>query len=256
MRDVSPEEKWYCLYHNAESKMTTLLIGDSHVLASFDSIAEYNASIGINTLMMYFTGSDISDTPPESQRIYLDRLMGMMKSFDLNISKIFIIERGMLRIDGNDIDIGRENFWYPLGEEGFQRRMQYMVDRLREIGREVFIVSENPVLYTDIRNLIQIQPFRPAEEKIPVYTADVLKHQEKYLNALKCIEGATVIYSLDAFCPRETCLLTDEDDLPLYRDDDHLSRWPGGRFLVGRVLKPYLTLEASTSRDGQSDRAQ
>jgi hypothetical protein len=65
-------------------------------------------------------------------------------------------------------------------------------------------------------------------------------NQEKYLNALKRVERATVINSLDAFCPGETCLLFDEDGLPLYLDDDHLSRWAGGKFLVERVLKPYL----------------
>jgi hypothetical protein len=35
-------------------------------------------------------------------------------------------------------------------------------------------------------------------------------------------------------------MLFDENSLPLYSDNDHLSRWVGGRFLVERVLKPYL----------------
>jgi hypothetical protein len=113
-------------------------------------------------------------------------------------------------------------------------------------------------LYTDIRNLInEVQPFRPIKKRKPVYKSDVLKNQEKYLNALKRIQGAAIIYSLDAFCPAETCLLTDENGLPLYADDDHLSRWVGGRFLADRVLKPYLAPKPTdatgdgTSRKGE-----
>jgi hypothetical protein len=75
----------------------------------------------------------------------------------------------------------------------------------------------------------------------PVYKSDVLKHQEKYLNVLKGIKDATVIYTIDAFCPQETCLSFDDSGLPLYMDDDHLSVYPGGRFLIERALKPYLT---------------
>ncbi|MDR2164871.1 MAG: hypothetical protein LBO79_04420 [Zoogloeaceae bacterium] len=71
--------------------------------------------------------------------------------------------------------------------------------------------------------------------------SEVLEYQESYLNALRRIRGATVLHTLDAFCPGETCLLTDEDGMPLYYDDDHLSVEPGGRFLIQRVLAPYLT---------------
>jgi putative transposase len=132
-----------------------------------------------------------------------------------------------------------------LGEDGFYQRLQSLADQLQAAGKTVFIVAENPVLHTDIRNMVEAQPLRPFKPPKPESRTAVLRHQEKYLNALNRIRGATVIHSLDAFCPGEECLLFDENGLPLYADDDHLSRWVGGRFLVERVLKPYL--ERSTN---------
>jgi hypothetical protein len=92
-----------------------------------------------------------------------------------------------------------------------------------------------------IKDLHQIQPFRPSMPEIPLCTSDVLQYQKKYIRILERIKGATLIDGLAAFCPNETCPITDENGLPLYADDNHLSRWTGARLLVERVLKPYLT---------------
>ena len=73
-----------------------------------------------------------------------------------------------------------------------------------------------------------------------VYKKDVLARQQEYLDVLKDIKGAKIIYTLDAFCPTNECLLFNEQGLPLYWDDDHLSVHAGGNFLVDKVLEPYL----------------
>jgi peptidoglycan/LPS O-acetylase OafA/YrhL len=235
--DLSQEEIYEerCLYHNAKAETTILLLGDSHASAPFDSIADFNARLGINTWMLH-SGNPF--LPLNQQIAYLDNLL---QRIDLKnnkaISKVFIIERGVVRVEGKDVD-GADCL--PLGEEGFYQRMQYFTDRLREAGKEVFIVAETPVLHTDIKNMLPAQPLRPPKQIEPEYKSEVLKHQGKYLNALKRVRGAKIIDSLNAFCPQETCMLFDENSLPLYSDNDHLSRWVGGRFLVERVLKPYL----------------
>ncbi|MDR3352222.1 MAG: hypothetical protein LBO00_04265 [Zoogloeaceae bacterium] len=226
-----------CLYRDAGRK-TVLLLGDSHASVSFDSIAEFNARFGTSTWMLHSIHSMLS---LDQQKSRLEDLLKLIEPKSHMVSKVFIIERGVVRVEGKDTFDG-EDGCFPLGEEGFYQRMQHFVDRLREMGKEVFIVAENPVLRTDIKDMIQIQPLRPAKAPKPESRADVLKHQEKYLNALKRVKGATIIHTLDAFCPQtqESCLLFDENDLPLYADDDHLSRWAGGRFLTERVLAPYL----------------
>ncbi|MDR0633738.1 MAG: acyltransferase [Azoarcus sp.] len=257
--NLPPENIPQCLYHASGPRTTILLIGDSHAHSPFDAIAEYNAKFNINTLFLHTLWTPIVSLDLEHQKAHLDSVLNLIKqNISQDISKVFIIERGVLNLEAKDIDFPPSHNRTLLGEDGYYEKMQYFVDLLRKVGKEVFIVSENPVLYTDIRNLIHIQPFRPIKnikKRKPVYKSDVLKNQEKYLNVLKRIQGATIIYSLDAFCPTETCLLTDENGLPLYADDDHLSRWAGGRFLVDHVLKPYLAPKpADATDDGTSHR--
>jgi hypothetical protein len=121
------------------------------------------------------------------------------------------------------------------------------------MGKTVYLVAENPVwpgMGQDsaeyIRTLLNVQPLRdrfkplPSREEIRLYKKDVLQHQKEYLKTLKLLEDVTIIYTVDAFCPKEECLLFNEQGFPLYFDDDHLSQRSGGKFLVEKALKPYL----------------
>jgi hypothetical protein len=162
-----------CLYHDAGGKNTMLLLGDSHASASFDRIAEFNARSGINTWMLQ-TGNPF--VPLDQQKSHADALLKLIAPRGNTISKVFIIERGVVRVEGRDVADG-EGPCFPLGEEGFYQRMQYIVDRLREMGKEVFIVSENPVLHANIRDMMRIQPLRPYRPERFEYRSEVLKHQ-------------------------------------------------------------------------------
>jgi hypothetical protein len=239
-----PSVNGYCLYRNVRGAKTVLFLGDSHSYMSFDAISEFNAHLGVNTL--YLQSGSRMDTL-EQQTNYHRRLLDLIPAQEYQrILKVFIIERGVIRVSGRDIDISAEERNSPLGGDGFRKRLQYLSDRLSGDGKAVFIVAENPVLYTDIRNLVPTQPLRPLRKLQSLrsrYTprrSDVLKHQETYLEALNKVKGARIIPVIDAFCPKDDCLLTDEEGLPLYSDDDHLSIGAGSRFLVERVLKPYL----------------
>jgi hypothetical protein len=74
----------------------------------------------------------------------------------------------------------------------------------------------------------------------------MIERQKDYLRLLYDITGATVVYSLDVFCPRDECLMFDERGLPLYYDDDHLSN-AGSDFQAERLLAPYLTDDGDNS---------
>jgi peptidoglycan/LPS O-acetylase OafA/YrhL len=233
-----PKEITACLYNDAGGKTTTLLIGDSHADVPFDAIAEFNARIEVNTLALIGYHWNYSE---EKGRAYLNKVFEFLdKRADLNISKAFVMEVGM-----HYMVIPEK----ALSEEANYQRMQYMIDRLQKTGREVYVLSDNPNLPRHIKDLISNQPFRPkGRAQISVYKSDILQYREKYSNILTRLKGATIIDGLTPFCPGKTCLLTDENGLPMYSDENHLSRLAGSRFLVEHVLKSYLTHQKNKER--------
>jgi hypothetical protein len=122
------------------------------------------------------------------------------------------------------------------------------------MGKTVYLVAENPVWPgmgkgnnpEAIRALVHIQPlqnlFLPAPKTYRLSKEEVIEHQKEYLEMLSRLEGVTILYTIDAFCPHEECLLFNEEGLPLYWDDDHLSQRTGGQFLLEKVLKPHLQM--------------
>jgi hypothetical protein len=231
----------YCLYSNIGSSETILLLGDSHARSAFPAIAEYNARHGRNTLMF---GVVPKDWQARKDSSYSEALLHAIS--DQKIHKVFLISRNVMYIKGWDFDaqIGSPR------PDWLETSVQPVIDSLRKLGKEVFVVAENPVLPFDPRKLLDVQPFRQTLRGLLGSTndpfhhgrTDVLEHQKEYLAALDRLRGATVIHSIDAFCPAEECLLFDEQGGLLYRDDDHLSTYAGGRFLVEKLLKPYLDM--------------
>jgi hypothetical protein len=114
-------------------------------------------------------------------------------------------------------------------------------------------VSENPVFPRPARDY-RTRPFdlsRSAgarQEPPKLRKDDVLARQKKYLELLGRLEGATIIYSLDAFCPQGECPMFSPEGIPLYLDDDHLSM-EGSRYQAQHLLAPFL---AEIAKEGQS----
>jgi hypothetical protein len=231
---AAPLPNGFCRFRNAGGDATILLFGDSHAEVAFPSIAEYNAQAGINTLLL---GLGYGQPVLTNENFLALTFRFLEKTPDIH--KVFVILRGNVYIK-KDTD----SHAYPtllVGEEEFRNHMQKLVDKLVTMNKTVFIVAENPVLPAHIRHLLpSFQPLRSPVRYDLVQKSDVLKNQREYLDALRRIRGATILYTLDAFCPNEVCLLVDEDGMPLYRDDDHLSVQIGGNFLIDRVLAPHL----------------
>jgi hypothetical protein len=187
-----------------------------------------NAELGVNTVLFGDCGKKSPVYAVETD--FSNKIFSALQE-DKNIRKVFLITRGPVYIsgveEGNSLD-------------KFSANYQVAVDRLRQVGKEVFIVAENPEWPRDIRDVFPFQPLRPWREMPHLYKKDVQKEQQKYLDILKNIKGAEIIYTLDAFCPTDECLLFNEQGLPLYWDGNHLSAHAGGKFLVDKVLEPYL----------------
>jgi hypothetical protein len=246
----------YCRYKDIGARHTIALLGDSHGLHAFPAIADYMADKGYNTLLLGHGGGSNPANGKMPDPSATEKLFGILGA-DKNIHKVFLMTRGVLYIHGLDHD-------YPLpytengkdgsygSASGFAAAIQRTIDRLNRTGKTVYVLAENPVWPgmgkgsnpQYIRALVNAQPlrdyFKPVHKEIHLYKKDVLEHQKEYLEILESLKGATIIQSIDAFCPTEECLLFNDEGFPLYWDDDHLSQRTGGKFLAEKVLKSYL----------------
>ena len=231
----SPETD-YCLYRDVKGEATVAIIGDSHAIYAFESVAAYNARRGVNTVGLGRSGEGNPANGKIAETKYLQKVFSALRT-DSKIHKVFIITRGMMYLSGMDYVEGE---YARISAKEFKNKTQATVDRLSAAGKAVYIVAENPELPVNIRDSFPLQPLRPRRERLRLSKADVLARQQEYLDVLKSISGAKIIDTVDIFCPTEECLLVNARGLPLYYDDDHLSIHAGGEFLVDYVLKPYL----------------
>lgn len=218
-----------CQYTDAGSSRTVAVIGDSHAQSAYPGIAKENARLGLNTFYVSYVFRESKET--------MERTLALL-AIKKDIRHVFLFYRGVLYLKGNDID-GYENYeTAPLDK--FEPFLQKTIDALKAMGKEVFIVSENPVFSRSAREYV-IRPFVLSRKQEPpkLKKEDVLAHQKEYLDLLGRLEGATVIYSLDVFCPQGECMMFSQERVPLYYDDDHLSI-AGSHYQAQHLLAPIL----------------
>lgn len=232
-----------CRFEDIGAQETIAIVGDSHAQAAFIGIAELGEALeksnkqGFNTFLMTRYGKPLI--------LSEDEFMLQILSEHPDIKKVFLINRGIYFITGTDIQNGKKvPGGKAFGQETFKSELQEFAERIRAMGKEVFIVAENPELNYPMklaykRKLAHIE----IDKTFTGPSADEVRARQKpYLDALRLLEkdsGIPVISVLDAFCPEKYCIVYDENELPLYYDDDHLSR-SGSRFLARKILKPYL----------------
>ncbi|MDR1911878.1 MAG: hypothetical protein LBQ52_05985, partial [Helicobacteraceae bacterium] len=236
--DFIKKDGEYCRYKNANGNETVALIGDSHAAFAFDKVAEYSAALNVSAVMFGMNDEQNPANGRVAKLEYANNVFRVLEK-DETIKKVFIITRGAMYIHGQRFVVGD---FAKQGAEDFRDKLQTSVDRLNAAGKKVYILAENPELPSyarTLKDMLPIQPLQFIQEKYS-YKQEVLDKQKVYLETLNEIKGATIIHVIDAFCPSDKCLLLDESGLPLYRDNDHLSVNAGGRFIVEKVLKPYL----------------
>ncbi|MCM1513148.1 MAG: hypothetical protein NC112_08610, partial [Oxalobacter formigenes] len=114
------------------------------------------------------------------------------------------------------------------------------VDKLKAAGKEVIIVGDNPELFAHPGDYVE-RPFssRSMSDFPVLLKKDVLAYQKEALALLGEIKGAEVISPIDVFCPLDKCRVFDEEGLPFYYDDDHLSV-AGSELQARGAFLPYL----------------
>ncbi|GHV58772.1 acyltransferase [Campylobacterota bacterium] len=215
----------FCYLREVGDANTIVLIGDSHTQMAYTSIAAYNAKRGINTIA--FSNPFMTNNPEAA--LLREKVLSVITTDD-KINKVFLIASSLVRLYGKD----------EMGIDGFRNMLQLFADRLSEKNIAMYIVEDNPSLYAPY--------YRNYRENISLNSPDyryvtrdeMLERHKEYREIIASIKGATVIYTIDAFCPIDKCLLADENDLPLFRDEGHLTANAGGNFLINHALKPYL----------------
>ncbi|CAM8670261.1 COG1835 Predicted acyltransferases [Comamonadaceae bacterium] len=238
----------YCRFTSVDSSETVAVIGDSHAHVAYPGIAEYLSRHGRNTLLLgnsscppfvgVFTGQSRAER--ESCIARIEQLLGVIEK-NPEIKKVFIFTRGPVYTTGVEPLSGSKKLFKEeeiFSESQFFVAAQLTFNRLRERGKQVFYVSENPEL-NFMPDACLVRPFKLDIRDCTVDSALVYERQAGYLDGFRKLQNVTFIDGLTAFCPDGKCRVFDDQGFLLYADDDHLSI-AGSRFLANTVLKSYL----------------
>lgn len=237
----------YCRFTDAGGAETVAVMGDSHAHVAYPGIARFLKARGINTVMLAssrcppFLGSPAGNTQRDRD-VCTWRTKQLLEALGKHedITKVFIFTRRPFYTDGTELVSGNKALFYgnnlPLAQ--YAQAAQSTINRLAKHGREVFYVLENPELRFSAEACLA-RPLKTKVRDCSMRRAQVMRRQGEYRKAFSHFDHATVIDSLDAFCPGEECIVFDDEGALLYADDDHLSV-AGSRFLVQRLLKPFL----------------
>jgi hypothetical protein len=223
-------EQSYCRFIDAGAKEMILLVGDSHARHAFEAIAEYNKDKGANTLLFGHNGNGNPIINEAGHKYYQpssrEKIIDAIRN-NTSIKKVYIFMH--------------EVYFYKLGADEYRKRLQAFIDDINATDRKIYIVENNPVLSAHIKNYMT-HPLNVFTTKTPFPPTRtyMLERKKGFYDAVSSVKGLTLIRSLDAWCPIDNCLLTDENGRWLYYDDNHITTIAGGRFLVEKVLKPYL----------------
>jgi hypothetical protein len=223
----------YCRYEDAEGEYTVALLGDSHALFAFPSVSQYLNRQRVNSLLIGRSGANNPVNSASANTDLREKMFDILRT-DSSIKKVFLITRSYVSHRRSITEL---------------QVTQHTIGRLNEMGKIVYLVAENP-LWPDMENIplwmLLYQPLRDLFHPVPkIYKLskkEVFEHQKEYLEMLSRLDGVTLLHTIDAFCPHEECLLFNEEGLPLYWNDNHLSQRTGGQFLLEKVLKPHLQM--------------
>lgn len=239
---ITKDTLTYCRYTDAGADTTVAVVGDSHAQSAYHGIAQLGRKVGYNTLLLgwWIPGGEVWS--PGLARKEMRPLLEILKK-KKDIRKVFICTRGMCYITATHNAGDRDGVFQspPVGEELFRKSLQKFVAMLHASGKEVFIIAENPELPADIRDYInRNSKVMQGKNSFPdLYKADVIHRQQLYLAILSGIKDATIVGTIEGFCPTDKCTAFSDDGLPLYYDDDHLS-FAGSVFQADHILRPYL----------------
>ncbi len=240
----------YCKFTGASGTKTVAVIGDSHALVAYSGIADYLSQNKINTVLLSnsscppLIGLPIfgkSDADKDACNRRIEEIIEILLSKN-EIRDVFFFTRGTIYFTGIEPFTGNVDVMNgkAVSVEDFRIATQKTIDTIVASGKRVFYVAENPELDKSPTVCI-MRPFSFSAKDCRMDKLAVLSRQQMYISMIKSLKNATLIESIDKFCPDTKCDVFDANGKLLYADKDHLS-YSGSTFQTQKLLTDYLDL--------------
>lgn len=236
----------YCRFTKGVGKGTVAVIGDSHAHVAYPGIAEILKNRGVSSVLLAnsgcppFIGAEYgsNEYDKKSCKNKIGNIIKMVVS-KKDIKQVIIFSRGAVYITGKEYgeaEIGA-NDGPLINEKIFERSLQNTINTLRNAGKDVYYVTENPELPISPNACIP-RPFRMNKKSCKIELKVVQSRQKGYLQIIQKLKNVTIIEVLNKFCHLGHCDALKKGVL-LYADADHLSV-AGSRFQASNILNNYL----------------
>jgi peptidoglycan/LPS O-acetylase OafA/YrhL len=246
-----------CRIGNASQPASFLVWGDSHAPTTGKAIDVAAKNSGAGGLMTYLLGCptllDVVSSPvvgvvscPGYNHTVLDYLDAHPE-----ITKVIIVNRWTVWVEGahyKDEFGGALSLKDSRGElpddasidKLFTAGLERLVQRLRDTGHEVYLVTPIPEIGYDVpsANFIALQTGRDANQIIAPTIDEYLDRNgrtNEILQSLAHMYGIHLIEPWKILCVEGRCRVV-INEVPLYQDDDHIS--PFGSEIIAPVFEP------------------
>lgn len=230
----------YCAFTDAGASRTVAIVGDSHGNL-YGAVAALGRKAGFNTLLLGRFQPCLSGATAGQDNI----ILGVLADHP-DIAKVIIVCRGIINITGihNPGERADPAPFKGIGIQAYSKGLEEFTEKIKAMGKDIAILAETPELNIDPKDALErtLSGVNYKKNFTPTTREETLKRQEPYLEMLADISartGAAVLYTIDAFCPGEECLVFGKDGSALYLDDDHLSP-AGNELLLEKVVRPWL----------------
>ncbi len=236
-----------------EGTPSLLLWGDSHAEALRSGVDEAAKQLGIAGVFAGYTGC-----PPALNIVRYDEPANQCAAFnkavfdyilDHNIKTVILYARWALYVEGTHYkqETGKDIHLQPGTKTQnttiIQKNLEQTIQALKKNGVRILTFSATPEIGIDVTNAMAKNIYykhnfdlndvvSPTREEFNTRN----ENTKRILRNIAEVTGA-VLYETDiVLCDTKRCKVIDEDATPIYRDDDHLSRY-GALKLTPQIAK-------------------
>ena len=228
----------FCEIGAADVPPTFLAVGDSHNFALLPAFQALAAERGIKGLFAAGVGClplvDVVPVRNADEAARCERIMRDTMSIleGGKIRKLVLTARWIMYYNDESPDHRHQAILldgvYATGVDTsqriFERQLHATLKRLAELGVEVYVVHQVPHQYLDPRDaLMRAEHLEVDPNTLTVEYEEHLKLHKPIVELFSSYESIKQVTTAESLC-NENCVMFTTTGMPLYSDDDHLSR--------------------------------